>query len=77
MDSLRLDTHDLATPKDLGEAYRAREDEGSHLASDKQKAYLRQLISLNCEEAEREQWEGQIDDLTKEEASEAIQRFAR
>ncbi|OGG49381.1 hypothetical protein A3C18_01125 [Candidatus Kaiserbacteria bacterium RIFCSPHIGHO2_02_FULL_54_11b] len=78
MDSLRLDTHDLATPKDLGGAYRAREDEGSHLASDKQKAYLRQLISLNVEdEAERERWEAGLDSMTREDASEAIGQFAR
>ncbi|OGG50393.1 hypothetical protein A2704_05655 [Candidatus Kaiserbacteria bacterium RIFCSPHIGHO2_01_FULL_54_36b] len=77
MDSLRLDAYDQAPPKGLGDAYRVKPEERSDLASDKQKAYLRQLISVNCEESDREQWESQIDDLTKEEASEAIQRFAK
>jgi len=77
MDSLRLDTAALTTPKGLGESYRANEEERSDLASDKQKAYLRQLISLNVEdEAERERWEAGVDSMSREDASEAIGQFA-
>lgn len=77
MDSLRLDAYDQATPKGLGDAYKAKPEESTDLASDKQKAYLKQLISLNCEESDAEQWMSQIEDLTKGEASAAIQRFAK
>lgn len=76
LDVLRLDTEDANAESDKTAMYRGtygpRETE---LATDKQKNYLRELINLNCEEADREHWESQIDDLTKEEASEAIQRF--
>ncbi|OGZ44273.1 MAG: hypothetical protein A2756_05400 [Candidatus Ryanbacteria bacterium RIFCSPHIGHO2_01_FULL_48_27] len=77
MDALRLDAHDQATPRGAVEAYRAKPEESSDLASNKQKAYLKQLINLNCAEADAEQWMSQIDDLTKEEASGLIQRFAK
>ena len=77
MDSQRLDAYDQASPKGLGEAYRAKPEESSDLASDKQKAYLRQLISLNCSESDGEDLMSQIEDFTKEEASGLIQRFAK
>lgn len=77
MDSHRLDAYDRTTPKNSGEAYRAKPEESSNLASDKQKAYLKQLISLNCEQSDAEQWMSQIESLTKEEASQAIQQFAQ
>ena len=78
MDSLRLDTsHEQAAPKGLGEAYRAKQEESSNLATDKQKSYLRELVSLNVEnEAERERWEAGLDSMSKEDASEAISQFA-
>lgn len=47
-------------------------------ASDKQKSYLLQLIETNVtNENERNEWEGKIDNLTKDEASEAIQTFKK
>ena len=46
------------------------------LASDKQKSYLRTLISMNIiNEAERSRWESQIETMTKDEASGKIQFF--
>ena len=46
------------------------------LASDKQKSYLRTLISMNIiNEAERSRWESQIEKMTKDEASGKIQFF--
>lgn len=78
LDSLRLDTHEQAAPKGLGEAYRAKQEESSDLATEKQKSYLRELVSLNVQdEAERERWEAGFDSMTKEDASEAISQFAR
>lgn len=48
------------------------------LATDRQKSYLRQLISLNViDEEEREQWESHLEELTKDEASEKIQFFVK
>ena len=51
--------------------------EASQPATDRQKTYLRELVSLKVDdESERERWESQLDALTKEEASSAIRRFA-
>lgn len=48
------------------------------LATDKQREYLRQLIHSNIEnEDEREKWESQLSELTKSEASKAIENFKR
>lgn len=81
LDVLRLEASDEQAASDKTEMYRdryePRETSTSTSATDKQKNYLRELISLNCDEAECERWASQIDDLTKEEASEAIQRFAK
>ena len=45
-------------------------------ASDKQKNYLRELIRSNIfDEGKRKYWESQIEQLTKDEASEKIQSF--
>jgi len=45
-------------------------------ASDKQKNYLRELIRSNVfDEGKRKYWESQIEQLTKDEASEKIQSF--
>lgn len=47
-------------------------------ATDKQREYLRQLIHTNIEdEEERERWESQLSELTKSEASKAIENFKR
>lgn len=46
--------------------------------TDKQKSYLLELIQTNvADEDEREGWLSQIGELTKDEASQAIQRFAK
>jgi hypothetical protein len=46
--------------------------------TDKQKSYLTELIqSKVTDEDEREGWMSQLGELTKEEASQAIQRFAK
>ncbi len=48
------------------------------LASEKQKSYLRKLVSVNVSDgAKRKYWESQIDSLTKDEASEKIQSFVK
>ncbi len=53
-------------------------DYPSELATERQKSYLRELISVNViDDKERDQWESQIDELTKDEASEKIQFFVR
>ena len=62
----------------FAEAYRARHDVDPDRATDKQKDYARQLLSLNVEdEADREQMASTLDDMTKDEISGLIQRFAR
>ncbi|MEK7112582.1 MAG: hypothetical protein AAB875_04600 [Patescibacteria group bacterium] len=62
----------------VGEAYQAKPDESSDGATPKQIEYLRQLIALNIfDDEERNRWEDQISSLTREDASEAIQKFVR
>ena len=62
----------------LAEAYRARHDVNPDRATGKQKDYARQLISLNVDdESDREQIASTLDDMTKDEISSLIQRFAR
>ena len=81
LDVLRLEGADEQAASEKGAMYRGtyepKEANISEPASDKQKAYLRQLVSINCDEADCEQWAAQIDDFTKNEASQAIQRFAK
>ena len=51
-------------------------DYPSELATERQKSYLRELINVNViDDKEKDQWESQIDELTKDEASEKIQFF--
>jgi hypothetical protein len=74
LDAFRPD----ATPHAWSGADETSSDvEVSDIATPKQVDYLRQLIQLNCEEDEREGWLSQLSELTKEEASQAIQRFAK
>ena len=57
------------------DAYGAREHD-SDLATEKQKSYARQLLSLNVEdEGRREQIAASLDDMTKDEISGLIQRL--
>jgi hypothetical protein len=51
---------------------------GQEMITEKQKSYLTELISINVsDEEEKDKWGSQIDELTKEEASEAIQSFKK
>lgn len=60
----------------LGTTHDAYEVE--ELATEKQREYLRQLVHQNVEdEDERERWESQLSELTKAEASKAIESFRR
>ena len=78
LDTFRTNAEELGASVALGEAYRAPQGEESQPATDKQKAYLRQLLSLNVEDGgEREKLEAQVDELTKDEASHAIKAYAR
>lgn len=73
-DSLRVAAYDQERSRQLGEAYRPNLGP-SEPATDKQKSYLRQLVSLRVDESEWEQWQSQIDSFDREEASDAIQRL--
>lgn len=74
LDSLRLEP----PIKELGQAYSAKEEPASDLATDKQKNYLRELILLNVEDSrEQEQRIMQLDELTRSEASTLIQAYAK
>ena len=80
LDAIRLEGSQESDTKSatLGEAYKAPQGEESQPATDTQKAYLRQLLSLNVEDGgEREKLEAQVDELTKDEASHAIKAYAR
>jgi len=76
LDTLRIGAMDQDREAEKAEMYRSRSSELSEPASDRQREYLRRLVRENCSEEERERWEGQIDTLTKEEASQAIQTYA-
>lgn len=76
LDAMRLEAADNGESATLGEAYRARYGEQSQPASEKQREYLKHLLSTHEDENVREQWLANLDTLTKEEASSAISRFA-
>ena len=64
---------DVLYLKENGEVL-TQETIGIDYASDKQKSYLRELIRANIfDEGKRKYWESQIEQLTKDEASEKIQ----
>jgi len=66
---------DVLYLKENGEVL-TQETIGIDYASDKQKSYLRELIRANIfDEGKRKYWESQIEQLTKDEASEKIQSF--
>ena|SRR3989344_3555467 len=58
-------------------AYKADAPETSDVATPKQVEYLRQLISVNMDEGERENMESQLSEMTKQEASKMIESFRR
>ncbi len=53
-------------------------NETSELATEKQREYLSQLISINVsDDDEKERWASQLHELTKQEASKLIEQFRR
>ncbi|KKR02267.1 MAG: hypothetical protein UT98_C0001G0123 [Candidatus Nomurabacteria bacterium GW2011_GWF2_40_31] len=77
LDALYLKTSGQENPGVLKEET-GEIDYTPELATDKQKSYLRELININVlDDRERDQWASQIDELTKDEASEKIQFFMR
>lgn len=78
-DSFRPD----ATPHPWSEANSASPSSYSadapdtSIATPKQVEYLRQLISVNMDEGERENMEAQLSEMTKQEASKMIESFRR
>lgn len=80
LDALRLEKSDeeASTNRMLGEAYQARDmATASTPASDRQKQYLRSLASSEMEEGAAENFLASIEDMTREEASSAIQQFSK
>ena len=68
---------DVLYLRDNGEVLTQETNEIEY-ASDKQKNYLRELIRSNVfDEGKRKYWESQIEQLTKNEASEKIQSFVK
>lgn len=77
MDDLFIKNNNQENPGILNEETNEI-DYTPEMASEKQKTYLRQLISVNViDKEESNQWQADIEDLTKEEASEKIQFFMR
>lgn len=60
----------------LGDAYRAKEEDASAPASPRQLEYLKHLLQVNADDEVRNQWEPNLDTLTRAEASELISRYA-
>lgn len=81
LDVLRLEASDEQAVTDktdmYREAYAPRESSGDAPISPRQKQYLLQLASINLDEGDGEQFAAGIDSMTRQEASEAIQRFAK
>lgn len=69
---------DSAISAAIDEAYEERNRNEFIPITEKQKNYLFELIQTNVDdEEERHRWESQIDQFSKDEASEAIQNFKR
>ncbi len=81
LDLMRLEAADTEHTNEksaLAEAYHDRGDYEFAPATEKQKSYARQLISLNVDdEADREQIASTLDGMSKDEISGLIQRLAR
>lgn len=54
-------------------SFGANDVASAFLATDKQKAYIRELIASSVPEDEQEEWYQQVETMSKEDASEAIQ----
>ena len=57
--------------------YQVSKPENKDVATPKQVDYLRQLISVNFNEEDRENMEAQLGEMTKSEASDMIASFKR
>lgn len=69
---------DSSVSEALNDAYEAKNRNEFVPITEKQKSYLFELIQTNIDdEEERRKWESQIDQLSRNEASEAIQNFKR
>jgi hypothetical protein len=78
LEALRLNAGDEERNMQKEEMYRSRTSEFSEAATEKQKNYALQLISMNVEnEAEKERMIGSLGEMSKDEISSLIQRFAR
>lgn len=76
LDTLRLDTGSTIADNAVAETYKPVDGGGN--ITEKQKNYLLELIDANVtDEDERNQWEGRVGGLSREEASEAIQSFKK
>ena len=75
LDAMYLQSNDQKNPGYLNEET-TEIDYTPEMASERQKSYLASLVHTNIEdEDERNQWLGDLESLTKEEASEKIQYF--
>ncbi len=69
---------DILRNPDSANAPTSQRNETSERATEKQREYLAQLISINVtDDDERERWQSQLDELTKQEASKLIEQFRR
>lgn len=77
LDAIHFDTeHNLSANTAYNESYKA--EPTSQGITDKQKSYLRELITTNVlDERERDRWNSEIDQMTRDEASQAIQSFKK
>lgn len=77
LDTLGIETEPVKPSVAIGEAYQVKEDEADEAATSKQIDYLKMLISTNIEDdSERERFIAHVDQLTKSEASQAIQKLS-
>ncbi|MSU74615.1 hypothetical protein EXS57_02440 [Candidatus Kaiserbacteria bacterium] len=79
LDIVRTNTEDSRIDATLREAYKPHQEESSSFdqITPKQRQYLLQLASINLDEGDGEQFAAGIDSMTRQEASEAIKRFAK
>ena len=67
--AVKFPTLDGIPSSDFG----ANDIASTFMATDKQKAYIRELIASSVPHEEQEEWYAQVDTMSKEDASEAIQ----
>ena len=79
LDAMRANTEERHPAGSTGssDAYPARESNSFEMATPRQLEYLKQLVEINCTESEQEKWAQQLEQLTKDDASQAIESFRR